>query len=163
MAIERTRQRGVALIEILVTSLVIGVALLGLGALVASGFRYSQGAELLTIGVTQARDMADRMRANLEGVAAGYYAAVNGSEAGSTNCYAVSSVCTPAQVAAADIYAWNAVNDRLPGGNGTVTCNTLGCPLGAVHTIVVSWNDPGISGPQANRYVLSFAPMPSSF
>lgn len=48
------------------TSLVIGVALLGLGALVASGFRYSHGADLLTQAVNQARDMADRMRANLE-------------------------------------------------------------------------------------------------
>lgn len=145
------------------TSLVIGVALLGLGALVASGFRYSHGADLLTQAVNQARDMADRMRANLEGVDAGYYAAVDGSETGSTNCYAPTEICTPAQLANADIYAWNAANDALPSGNGTVSCNVIGCPAGSVHTITVSWNDPGASGPEAKSYILTFTPLSSSY
>ncbi len=58
------RQRGMTLIEILVTVLVLAVGLLGMASLTVGSLKNNQGAFLRTQATILAYDMADRMRAN---------------------------------------------------------------------------------------------------
>ena len=60
-------QRGVSLLEVLITVLVLSVGLLGLAALQATGTKFNHGAYLRTQATALAYEMSDRMRTNIDG------------------------------------------------------------------------------------------------
>ena len=70
------RQSGMTLMEVLVAVLVLSVGLLGIAGLQVQGTRHAYDAQLHTLAVFQAQDMADRMRSNMAGVRAGKYTSV---------------------------------------------------------------------------------------
>ena len=65
------KQRGFTLLEVMIALLIFSIGLLGLAGLQAGGLRSNNQAQLRTIAVIQAYDMADRIRANPRGVADG--------------------------------------------------------------------------------------------
>jgi type IV pilus assembly protein PilV len=149
------------LVETLIAVLVLGVGLLGLANLQVVSVRQTHNAYLRSQATLLAQDMADRMRANLAGVSNG--------RAGYDNCYwrirgagaqerdpgfdcstrfPSGGLCTPAQMAAADVYLWNrALGAALPSGRGDVDCVDAvagdgdDCSLGSMHTITVYWTE----------------------
>ena len=119
-------QAGFSLVETLVAILVFSLALVGQAAVQAVSLANGKSANLKTVGVVLARDMADRMRSNQAAVAAGLYLTATPADQGCSashfsDRHAPPAACTPEQVAGDDLKDWaDAVAALLPGGNGTV-------------------------------------------
>lgn len=117
-----TQQRGVTLVELLITVVILSVGLLGTAALHLVSLRNNVDAHMRSQASALAADIADRMRTN-RNVArgGGYTAAVGSSPSGGTQ-------------AVADVTQWRAsIALLLPNGNGSIATN------GNVVTITVSW------------------------
>jgi type IV pilus assembly protein PilV len=137
------RQRGVSMIEALVTLAIFSFGLLGAAGLMLSGINRSNVANMRSIATMQANEIVDRMRANIEGVknsnyaTASIYAAAPPSCA-NPNCETAS--CAANDVAAYDACKWNQRNAQLlPYGRGVVE-ETI---KDTVHSfdIAVCWNE----------------------
>lgn len=140
---------GFTLIEVLVTSLILGLGLLGLASLQTASLRNTQSASQRSETAFLAYEMADRIRSNPQGVRDGNYN--NQSKTGDT-CLA--TACTPAQRAGYDLAMWEAdLEARLPKGVGAVCIDNTpddgepppGDPLcdsqGSVYAIKIWWQD----------------------
>lgn len=137
------RPTGFSLIEVLVTICIVSFGLLGLAAMFVRGIESSNKSFMQTVATQQAYDMADRMRANPDGVKAGQYEikaeeqaeGAEGAEEPEENCPICTS-CTPQALAAYDICTWEKQNaSLLPDGRGTI--ENIG---GNTYTIAVLWN-----------------------
>lgn len=121
-------QRGVGLIEVLVTILVMAVGLLGLVGMQMASMKNVNNAHHRSLATIAAYDMAERMRTNPAAVKAGDYDAmtVNGSESSASCCGA-----------SYDAYEWGeSLEDSFPDGfTGSVTSS------GNFHDITVSWTE----------------------
>lgn len=110
---------GFSLVEVLVSIAIFALGLLGLGMMQVVANRYLNQSNWAYLALVQATDMAERMRANPEGVKAGAYDAITGPGT-AVNCEV--TLCNPSQLALADAYAWSLKNAQiLPSGQGTVT------------------------------------------
>ena len=141
------KQRGFTLLEVMIALLIFSIGLLGLAGLQAGGLRSNNQAQLRTIAVIQAYDMADRIRANPRGVADGDYNAMDNSNPTAGNC--ITNTCTAAQMATYDYYEWQTTNqDILPSGHGTITTNVLGGGITTLFTVTVMWDEDrtGVNG-----------------
>lgn len=128
-------QSGFTLLEVLVAMVVLSLGLLGLAGLQATTLRNNQIAFNRAIAVQQTYDMADRIRANQAGAAAGSYDNLGAVPPVDPDC--VTNACTAANIAVADHAQWGANNIRLlPAGSGTVT--TAG---GGAYDITINWNE----------------------
>lgn len=110
-------QRGFSFVEVLVTVFVCAVGLLGTASLIANSMKFNHDSYLRSTATAQAYSIADRIRANPTGMAAGLYNNVAGigTDPGCT------SNCTSAQIAQKDVFDWNTANgNTLPSGQGTV-------------------------------------------
>ena len=122
---------GFTLLEVLIAMLVLGVGLLGLAGLQATGLRNNQSAYNRSLATELAYDLADRMRANVAGKAT--YGA--GAAAQNTSCLTTAG-CTPTQMAQNDLYEWNlAVTTLLPSGASTIAV------AAGMYTITITWDD----------------------
>lgn len=149
----RAQQSGVGLIEVLIAIVILSVGFLAAAKMQVAGMRYSQNAYFLSQGNFMLRDMTDRMRANREGVIAGYYKntyTIPGLS--EPACVTAGTKCTAAQIAISDHYAWssflyapeNAVNfkpllpsfDNIP-AKGEITYNDAT----DVYTVSVTWGE----------------------
>lgn len=134
----RAVQKGFSLLEVLISVLVVSIGMLGIAALQANAIRYSHSAELRSIAVVQAANIADRMIANSRGVQNGSYNAIVGIPS-IVSC----NPCTSAQIAQNDTSEWNLANQNLlPNGQGAITRN------GDRFIITVRWdnNRSGVTG-----------------
>lgn len=159
------QMRGVSMIEVLVTVVILAVGLLGVAGLQITGLSSGQNAYLRTIATQQAYDMADRMRANLAGVQANNYNAIAGT---GTNPNCISTSCTATQIAQYDAWEWNNNNALyLPSGTGAVCKDSTpndGTPAatacdgaGNLYAIKVWW-DGTRSGSATTLFATSFRP-----
>ena len=116
------RQSGVSMVEVLVTTVVTSIGLLGLAGLQASGMRVEQGSIHRGQAAQLAYDMVDRMRANV--ASADDYALALGA-------------ATPEGTTRAerDLQDWRLRLRSLPAGTGSVALN------GNAVTVVVQWDD----------------------
>ena len=142
-------QSGFTLVESLVALVVLSVGMIGIAALYGQGLSAGRAALDRTVAVNLAGEMADRIRANRLGRAA-YSGAGSAAKAcgpgGNTDC-------TPAELAAWDVFLWRAmVQQQLPGGVGTVTF-TVGTP--PTYTIQVDWREPTALNGVAPSYTLT--------
>lgn len=145
-------QSGFTLLEVLVAIVVISLGLLGLAGLQAATLRNNQIAYYRGIAIQQTYDMADRIRANQAGVAAGAYNNLTATIPADPDC--VANTCTAAQMAAADHSQWNNNNARmLPAGAGTVVS-----AAGGSFDITVSWNENTESGSTAQQFTTRVVP-----
>jgi type IV pilus assembly protein PilV len=114
--------RGITLLEALITLLVMSIGLLGIAALQVIGVQETASAMRHSQAIWLAYDMADRMRANPAGIAAGHYDDINTKllPANPPSCGAGDD-CSPQQIATMDTNEWGSALQRLAGGLGTVT------------------------------------------
>ena len=110
-ATSQRAMRGVSLIEVLITIVVLSIGLLGLAGLQATGTKFNHSAYMRSQATNLAYDMADRMRANRAAALA--------------NAYVLDADDPPpagAEVAQLDLQQWRAeLAARLPAGAGGVT------------------------------------------
>jgi type IV pilus assembly protein PilV len=130
-------QNGFSLIEVMVALVVVSVGMIGIAALYGQGLSAGRTALYRTQAVNLASDMADRIRVNRRGGAA------YGGAAANNNCDPPAAVnCTPAQMAAHDLWVWgNLVQQQLPNGVGAVQFTGT---TPSTYTITVTWQDTGI-------------------
>ena len=130
-------QSGFSLIEAMVALVVVSVGMIGIAGLYGQGLSAGRTALYRTQAVNLAADMADRIRVNRLG-GANY-----GGAAANNNCVPPGAVnCTPAQMAADDLFAWtNQVQQQLPNGVGAV--QVVGTSP-ATYNISVNWQETGL-------------------
>ncbi|MBN8778069.1 type IV pilus modification protein PilV [Thiobacillus sp.] len=147
MSLNKT-QTGFTLLEILVAIVVLSLGLLGLAGLQAATLRNNQIAYFRAIAIQQTYDMADRIRANQAGVAAGKY---NNPAATHHACAPCGS---PQEMAEEDFYQWNNNNARmLPAGIGTVVNGANGSFI-----ITIAWNENTETGSTGQQFVTRVVP-----
>ena len=144
----RLRQvAGFALLEALVAVLISCVGFIGAVRMQTLGMKMNTSSQLRQKAVLLTYQMTDRVRANRAGFGSGAY---NNPSAGSMSC--MSTGCTPAELAVADMTEWSDdINGQLPGGSGVVcidstpndgTAGTPACDgIGNVLAIKVWWTD----------------------
>lgn len=138
----RQHDRGFTLIEVLIALLVLSIGLLGVAALQTVALRTGQAADMRTRAVLAAMDMAERMRANPAGVAAGHY---------DVSRHGMPLRGTASGAARTDLAAWRAALARLPDGRGEIGPCRAGCTVPSPYSITVWWNparDPAVRGTQ---------------
>ncbi|MFQ5469240.1 MAG: type IV pilus modification protein PilV [Gammaproteobacteria bacterium] len=132
-----SRQQGFTIIEILVTIVILSIGLLGIAGLQLTGLRANHSAYSRTQVSLLASDMAERLSANLQGVAAGNYDSITIKPA-DPQCISTAAGCTSAQMAQYDAFEWlTSLGSVLPSGIGTVS----GAGAGSTFTITVMWDD----------------------
>jgi type IV pilus assembly protein PilV len=133
-----TKTRGFSLLEAMVALVVLSVGMLGIAALHGQSLTAGRTAQLRTQAVNLAGDMADRIRVNRLGGAA-YEGAAENEACDPQSGGGVD--CTPAQMAAHDLFVWATQLERLlPNGAGRVAHDATDPPT---YTIDVSWTEPG--------------------
>lgn len=152
-----SHSKGASLIEVLVSIVILSFGLLGLAGFQIVGLSANNGSTMRTIATQQAYDMADRIRANPDGIVAipshpnsgVFYDNISGIGA-DPGCGG--GVCIPGQMAAYDTFQWNTANAALlPSGKGTVK------RIGSFFEIAISWDDS--KGQQPLRtFVVRFEP-----
>lgn len=133
------RITGFTLLEVMIALLVFSIGLLGLAGLQGSSLQNNKTADLRSIAIIAAHDMAERIRANERGTSGDYNAITTPAgplSAPSPDC--ITSACTtPAQLAAEDNYEWQtSLSTLLPSGQGSVTLTANG-PI----EITVMWDE----------------------
>jgi len=121
---KRSKIAGFTLLEVMIAVVVFSVGLIGLGLLLTSSIRANHVGFVHSQATFVAESIADRMRANVPGVWLDAYDGTwDGAAAVPANNCGVGSPCTPAQVAARDVWAWGQmVSQLLPAGQGVVLC-----------------------------------------
>jgi type IV pilus assembly protein PilV len=111
--------RGFALIEVLVSVVILAIAALGYAALQLRGLSTNTSAMWRSQATVLAYEAADRVRANALGATAGQYNNLV-TPAVVAECK-LTNVCTAAQMAARDFSEWRTtVLEHLPGGSGVI-------------------------------------------
>lgn len=135
----RFRARGFSLVEVLVALLVISIGMLGLAALYVETLRMNRTAIYRTQAVNLAADMAERIRAN---AAAGVAYAGAGADSGCNEGGAAAVACTPAQMAAQDVFDWQqATAALLPNGTAVLGFVAAGAGTPNVYTLTITWTE----------------------
>lgn len=122
------RQRGVTLVEILITVVITSIGLLGVAGLHLTSLRAGQGAHVRSQATALAADIIDRMRANPERADAGEY-----------NIAMTDNPPTTATgLVAKDKKQWlEALAAALPSGDGSVSRGMLNGRV--VYTVTIQW------------------------
>ncbi len=118
------RQRGVGLIEILVTVLIMATALLTLSSLQMRSLQFNQSAYLRSQANILAYDIIDRMRLNRNHITEYVIDYNTGAPTGSS-------------LAEQDLRQWRELIEKvLPEGLGQIKCNSSG-----ICTIAIRWTE----------------------
>lgn len=145
--------RGFALIEVLVSVVILAVAALGYARLQLTSLSANSSALWRSKATVLAYEAADRVRANLPGVSAGQYNNLLTPATGTSAC-TLANVCSTTQMAARDFVQWRgSVSGALPLGSGVIcldstaddgTAASPACDgLGAQIAIKVFWTERG--------------------
>lgn len=138
--------KGVTMIEVLVSMLVLSIGLLGAAGLQSTSLRSNQSAYLRTQATAVVYDIMDRMRTNPDGVAAGNYNNVDTATLpDDPACIDTSAGCNAAGLADHDIRDW-ALNSLaiLPSSSATVVVDDMGTNGDAsddVFVVTLNWAD----------------------
>ena len=110
-----SKAAGFTLIEVLIALIIMSVGMLGIAGLYVHSMQAGRTSMFRHHAVTLAGDVADRIRANPR---AGAVYALAGAN---NNCIAAGIDCTAAEMAANDIFLWEAQADlTLPNGDVAV-------------------------------------------
>jgi len=136
--------QGFTLLEVLIAIVVLSFGLIGLAGIQAVSVKNNHSADLRTLAVQQAYDMADRMRANAAGVKSGLYdsltATVPATIPADPAC--ISTGCSNTQLRDYDQRIWNLNNQTmLPSGTGSVIAVAGTAAPNKAYVITVMWDD----------------------
>jgi len=132
----RRTVQGFTLIEVLIALVIMSIGMLGIAGLYVHSMQAGRTSLFRHHAVTLAGDVADRIRANPRAVAA-YVAA-----GGNNNCVDGGVDCSPAEMAANDIWLWDQqAANTLPNGTVNIVVNNAIVP--PTYQITVTWNEPG--------------------
>lgn len=149
----RHPQAGVTLVEVLIALLLLAFGLIGIAAMQTAAINNNVVSAQYTQAATLVQNMAERMRANRDGVVNNRYAFPVGPVTASPPVDCSQNVCSSADQAAWDIAAWYAtatpVNPlgnvpagptaNLPDVQVSITCPAV-CTPDAVRVIALYWN-----------------------
>ena len=155
------RQRGVGLIEIMVSVVLIAIGFLAAAQMQIQGMRFSQSAYFQSQAYFLASDMIDRMRSNTGGVDDGEYDNVSTS-ASAINPDCANNACTPAGNAAQDIYDWSTHLYPLEGGSNFVAAlpeatGTVQSIGNGIYAVNLSWSEDVEGSSQTQTLTINFA------
>ena len=134
---ELQKQRGVGLIEVLVTVLILATSLMALAALQTRSLQFNQGSYLRSQANVYAYDILDRMRSNTAN-----FDPVTGTANLATYTiaaapFSLSSAAVTAPLEAADIDDWRRnIATTLPDGTGAINCD-----VNRVCTVTIKWTE----------------------
>ncbi len=136
------RIQGFNLVEVLIALVILSVGMLGIAGLYVHSMQAGRTSLFRHHAVTLAGDVADRIRANPRALAA---YALAGAD---SNCVAGGIDCTPAAMAAHDIFLWQQqAVDTLPVGTmppgAAVVIVFSNAVVPPTYQITVSWTEPG--------------------
>ncbi|WP_444940076.1 type IV pilus modification protein PilV [Microbulbifer sp. ZKSA004] len=118
-------QRGVGLIEVMVTVLILSTSLLGLAALQNKALQYNHSAYMRSQANILAQDMLERLRANSDNLSDYELAIDDATPTANSNRADI------------DLGEWRGLlADRLAAGTGGVTCNADN-----LCTVTVQWGE----------------------
>lgn len=127
-------QRGVSLLEVMISVLILGIGLLGMAAMQALALRGGQGSLESSQAVMQTTSIAEAMRANR--LNAGNYAMAMTCSAGSGGSLAQN-----------DQAAWiNALKSTMGVAGDTSTCGRIEALGNSRYRITVQWDDQRAGG-----------------
>jgi type IV pilus assembly protein PilV len=135
------RQRGFSLVEVLIALVVMSVGMLGIAGLYVQSLQAGRTSMFRHHAVTLAGDVADRIRANpVAGAAYNHAANATGTN---NNCVTGGIDCNAAEMAANDIFFWQAqADDTLPAGDVAVVFTPAAGANPPTYQITVSWTEP---------------------
>jgi len=163
--------KGLSLIEILVTVVVLSIGLLGIAGMQAQGVKYSHDSYARSQATMLANELIERMHANPDGVENGDYVTAIGNAA--LNCSAIANepspncaganTCDVTELAALDVFRIRCgqvlsgkfvggVGNQLPLGGINVTCtdadplDTNPCTDDDSRIVTITWQDPDQKG-----------------
>lgn len=135
-----SRQRGMSLIEILVSIVIIAIALFGTAGLQLAAMRLGQGGVLRSHAVFLAQDIAERMEGNATAAVAGAYAVAATGTPPALDLTCQTGPCSQTQLATYDISQWaNSVSTALPQSTWSVTRTVTGNP--STYVVAINWID----------------------
>jgi len=159
--LENKKISGVGMVEVLVALVVIGVGMLGIASLYVTTLQAKTTAQSRMKAINFAYDIADRIRANRaagDSTGSSYTLASNATlSVPATNCVETSStaatICTPAQMAASDLYLWDKlVSDSVKGLSSVQRSISFTVPTATapgVYTINLQWTEPNTTSTQS--------------
>jgi type IV pilus assembly protein PilV len=144
-------QRGLTMLEVLVTLLIIALWLLGTAGAQSSAVKLTKAAQFRTSAVFLASEIAERMEANGPAAKTGAYAcAADACLTGSAST-CVGTACSSDALAAFDLTEWGArVAAALPSATATIA---FAAP---VYTITLGWTDRGDSRTTGTTEALTY-------
>lgn len=168
----RRRQAGVSLIEVLVSTLILAIGLVGVAGMQALALHNNQEAQMRSHASSLAYDLADRMRNNVAAANAGLY---DPSTATTVSACYTPSGCAMGDMARDDMQRWLAnVAATLPMGqgfvctdstpnDGTNASNPQCDGSGTLLTVKVWWDNDhdgqiSVTAPNVERLTISFLP-----
>ena len=166
------RQGGIGLLEVLVAVVLISIGIVGAVSMTAKSIRQSSYSNQQILAATVARELVERLRANLPGVNDGDYdnpAAVDCAVPPVKSCEfsvgdtSTATRCTSAEMAAFDIYAISCSDQfqSLPSANLSIDCNPDGtCAAESMHRVTIDWTLPPGGAENQRKVVFTFFPGP---
>lgn len=155
-------QKGVGIIEILVTIVLLSVGFLATARMQVESMRFSQSAYYQSQAYFMASDIINRMRTNSEGVAAGHYDNI-ATASSSSNPGCAANNCDARNIALQDIYEWSSYLHApagsvnfIPALPSTDNLQAIGSvePVNAdIYTVNLEWSE--IIGNEAQVQTLS--------
>lgn len=141
---------GFSLVEVLIALIIMSVGMLGIAGLYVHSMQAGRTSLFRHHAVTLAGDVADRIRANPRaGVA------YEGAGSDDDKCIAAGEDCTPAEIAAYDIFLWEEQADQtLPEGDVTIVYSNAAVP--STYEVTVTWQEPGYEEDNPPTYNVSF-------
>lgn len=113
-------QRGIGLIEVLISMLILGIGVLGMISVQNRALQFNQGALHESRAAILANDIMDRIRANPT-QASRYRIALSESPPSANDCSGSSANCSEPQLADFDLASWRGeISQSLPAGTGEV-------------------------------------------
>jgi len=103
--VSRRRIKGVGLLEVLITVVLLSIGFLAAARMQVEGLRFSQSAYYQSQAYFLANDMINRMRTNSDGVKFGKYDGITTSK-DSVDPKCSQKACTPEEIALQDVYEW---------------------------------------------------------
>lgn len=113
--VRRTALRGIAMLELLITLMLVAFTVAGVVSLQSKALRMQRDSDNRLLAVTLVRAITERMEANLPGARSGFYALSATSTETGTTAPCTERFCTPAEIATFDLGQWSAqVATALP-------------------------------------------------